>query len=73
MSKFLIGVLTICLSFGPLFMTNLGSHGSDDSSFVRSLIGSLMIGFGLIVMFRHMMQQDRVIKEIQSQIGNTNV
>ncbi len=52
-------------------MTDLGSHGSDDSSFVRSLIGSLMIGFGLIVMFRHMMKQDQVIKEMQSQIGNS--
>jgi len=70
MSKFLISVLAICFSFGPLFMTNMGAHGSDASSFTISLIGSLMIGFGLIVIFNHMMKQDQLIKEMQSQ--NTN-
>lgn len=72
MSKFLIGVLTLGFSFGPLFMTDMGSHGSDDSAFVGSLIGSLMVAIGLIVMFRHMLKQDQLIKEMQSQIGNTN-
>ena len=53
-------------------MTDMGSHGSDDSAFVGSLIGSLMVAIGLIVMFRHMLKQDQLIKEMQSQIGNTN-
>ena len=72
MSKFMIGVLALCFSFGLLFMTAMGSHGSEASSFVGSLIGSLMIAFGLMVMFRHMMKHDQLIKEMQSQIGNTN-
>ena len=74
MSKFLKGVLILGFSFGPLFMTDMGSHGSDDSAFafVGSLIGSLMVAIGLIVMFLHMLKQDQLIKEMQSQIGNTN-
>jgi|AP95_1055475.scaffolds.fasta_scaffold110564_1 predicted permease len=72
MSKLLINVLAPCLSFGPLFMTSMGSHGSGAYSSVGSLIGSVVVGFGLMVMFRHMMKQDQLIKELQSQIGNVN-
>ena len=67
MTKFLIGVLALCLSFGPLFMTSFGGPASE-SGIPISMIGSLMIMFGLMMMFRHMIKQDQLIKEMQSQI-----
>ncbi len=71
MSKFLLVALAPCLSFGPLFMTNMGGTASG-SGIPISMIGSFMVIFGLVTLFRHMMKQDQLIKEMKSQIGNTN-
>ena len=71
MSKFLTSVLAPCLSFGPLFMTNIGGTASD-SGIPISMIGSFMVMFGLMIMFRHMIKQDQLIKKMQSQIGITD-
>ena len=66
MSKFLIGVLTVSLGFGPIFMTNMGTLTSDSG--IPSMISSFVVGFGLMIMLSHMVKQDHLIKEMQSQI-----
>ena len=72
MSKLWMTLLPAIFSFGPMFMTNMGGHGSSGFDFVVSLGAALMVGFGLISMFKRMNKQDELIKEMQSQIGGSN-
>ena len=67
MPRFLLGALAPCFSFGPLFMTNIGGLVGD-SNLPVSMIGSFMVMFGLIIMFRHMMKQDQLIEEMRTHI-----
>ena len=71
MPKFLLTILAPCLSFGPLFMTNMGGTVSD-SSVPLSMMGSFMVAFGLLIMFRHMTKQAQLITQMQSEIGDAN-
>ncbi len=70
MSKLLIGVLAISFGFGPIFMTNMGSLTSDSG--IPSMISSFIVGIGLVIMLGHMVKQDQLIKEMQSQNRLTN-
>lgn len=68
MRGLLIAIVPACITFGPLFMTQIGGFASH-TNYPLEALGSLLTMIGLGIMFRILMKQQETIKNLQLQIS----
>jgi hypothetical protein len=66
MNKLLLPIVPACITFGPLFMTRIGGTARADVGNNFVFAGAAMLAVGLIVMFRIIVTQQKLIERLQS-------
>lgn len=69
MKKILLALTPLCISFGPLFMSNLGHPSRSGEMNYLILGGSLMVMVGLFSLFKLVIDQQKVIDSLQRKIS----
>ena len=67
MNKLLLAIVPVCVTFGPLFMTRIAGTTPPDAGNGLVTAGVLMLIAGLVVMFRIVVAQQKVIEKLQSE------
>jgi hypothetical protein len=60
-------IIPPCITFGPLFMADIGSNRL--TTIMASLMGALMVSFGLGCMFSMIFEQRKVIEQLTQRLN----
>jgi hypothetical protein len=66
-NKWFVAIVPVCVIFGPLFMTRIGGTVVPETGRTLVMVGVLMLAAGLVVMFRLVLAQQKVIETLQAE------
>ncbi len=67
--KWLIVVIPVCVSFGPIFIV----IGTVPSNFISAIIGAVMLSIGCTFLFKMLMNQEKKIAQLQQELKNIKI
>ena len=69
MKKIFLTLTPVCISFGPLFMSNLGDPSRSGEMNFLIFGGSIMVTVGLCILFKLVIDQQKVIDNLKRKIS----